>query len=155
MEVTQRLQVVQDKAYTLFEEIEGQGSQLEQVVAIVEQHLERLVTKQVIQEFSKQEALAKQQLEVARGLRSGITQIIVTWDKSQVSVGGLLALDQVLRKLLFMFDHFLDFDRLVEAEIGDRGISPILWDFWALRAYVTGMGCRPMVLPMIRPFFNV
>jgi hypothetical protein len=30
MEVTQRLQPVQDEACTLFEEIEGQGSQLEQ-----------------------------------------------------------------------------------------------------------------------------
>jgi hypothetical protein len=29
IEVTQRLQPVQDEAYTLFEEIKGQGSQLE------------------------------------------------------------------------------------------------------------------------------
>jgi hypothetical protein len=40
MEVTQRLQSVQDKSYMIFEEIEGQGSQLDQVVATVEQHLE-------------------------------------------------------------------------------------------------------------------
>jgi hypothetical protein len=51
MEVTQRLQPVQDEAYTLFEEIEGQSSQLEQVVTTVEKHLEGPVTKQVIQEF--------------------------------------------------------------------------------------------------------
>jgi hypothetical protein len=59
MEVTQRLQPVQDKAYTLFEEIEGQGAQLEQVVTTVEQHLEGNVTKKVIQEFTEQEALVK------------------------------------------------------------------------------------------------
>jgi hypothetical protein len=40
MEVTQKLQPVQDEACKVFEEIEGQGSQLDQVVAIVEQHLE-------------------------------------------------------------------------------------------------------------------
>ena len=40
MEVVQRFELVQDEACTLFEEIEGQGSQLEQVVAIVEKHLE-------------------------------------------------------------------------------------------------------------------
>jgi DNA anti-recombination protein RmuC len=39
MEVTQRLQPVQDEACTLFEEIEGQGAQLEQVVTSVEQRL--------------------------------------------------------------------------------------------------------------------
>jgi len=65
MEVTQRLQLVQDEACTIFEEIEGQGSQLDQVVATVEQHLEGPVTKQVIQEFAKQEALVKQQVEAA------------------------------------------------------------------------------------------
>jgi hypothetical protein len=36
------------------------------VVATVEQHLEGPVTEQVIQEFVKQEALAKQQVEAAR-----------------------------------------------------------------------------------------
>jgi hypothetical protein len=51
MEVTQRLQPVQDEACMIFEEIEGQGSQLYQLVAIVEQCLEGPVTKQVIQEF--------------------------------------------------------------------------------------------------------
>jgi hypothetical protein len=51
MEVIERIQQVQDEAYTLFEEIEGQGSKLEQVVATVEQCLEGPVTEQVIQEF--------------------------------------------------------------------------------------------------------
>jgi hypothetical protein len=37
---------------------------------------------------------------------------------------------------LVMFDHFWDFDRLVEdgapRRSGDRGISPFLRDFWVL-----------------------
>jgi DNA anti-recombination protein RmuC len=37
MEVTQRLHLVQDEACTLFEEIEGQGTQLDQVVTSVEE----------------------------------------------------------------------------------------------------------------------
>jgi hypothetical protein len=40
MEVTQRLQPVQEEAYVGFEEIKGQGSQLDQVVVTMEQHLE-------------------------------------------------------------------------------------------------------------------
>jgi paraquat-inducible protein B len=50
----------------IFEEVEGQGSQLEQLVATVQQCLEGSVTQQVIQEFTKQEALVKQQVEAAR-----------------------------------------------------------------------------------------
>jgi hypothetical protein len=65
MEVTQRLQSMQDEACMIFEEIEGQGSQLDQVVTIVEQRLEGPVTEQVIQEFVEQEALVKQQVEEA------------------------------------------------------------------------------------------
>jgi hypothetical protein len=57
---------VQDEACTLFEEIEGQGAQLEHVVTIVEQHLEGPVTEQVLQEFTEQEALVKQQVEAAQ-----------------------------------------------------------------------------------------
>jgi hypothetical protein len=37
----------------MFEDIDGQGSQLDQVVASVEQLLEGLVTKQMIQELSE------------------------------------------------------------------------------------------------------
>jgi peptidoglycan hydrolase CwlO-like protein len=37
MEVTQRLQPVQDEAYQLFEEIEGRGVEIDQVVTVVEQ----------------------------------------------------------------------------------------------------------------------
>jgi hypothetical protein len=57
---------VQDESCTLFEELEGQGSQLEQVVTIVEQRLEGPVTEQVIQEYAEKEALVKQQVEASR-----------------------------------------------------------------------------------------
>jgi hypothetical protein len=58
---------------------------------------------------------------------------------------------------LVVFDHFWDFDRLVEdgapRRSGDRaGSHPFLRDFWAFRVYVMGMGCHPMGLPMSRPF---
>jgi hypothetical protein len=56
MEVTLRLQPVQEEACAVFEEIKGQGLQLDQVVAIVEQHLEGLVTEKMIQEFTEKEA---------------------------------------------------------------------------------------------------
>jgi hypothetical protein len=48
MEVAQRLHPVQDEACTLFEEIEGQGAHLEQVVTIVEQHLAGPMTEKFI-----------------------------------------------------------------------------------------------------------
>jgi hypothetical protein len=51
MEVTQRLQSVQEEAYMVFEEMEGKGSQLDQVVATVEQHLEGPFTEKMILEF--------------------------------------------------------------------------------------------------------
>jgi hypothetical protein len=57
---------------------------------------------------------------------------------------------------LVVFDHFWDFDRLVEDKSprpSERsGSRPFLWDFWAFRVYVTSMGCRPMGLPMFRTF---
>jgi hypothetical protein len=49
-----------------FEEVEGQGSKLDQLVATVEQCLEGLVTKQVIQEFFEQEAMEKKKVKSAR-----------------------------------------------------------------------------------------
>jgi uncharacterized protein with PIN domain len=66
MEVTQKLQPVQDEACKVFEEIDGQGSQLDQVVAAVEQCLEGPVTEQTVQELAEQEAQARQQVEAAR-----------------------------------------------------------------------------------------
>jgi hypothetical protein len=66
MEVTQRLQPVQEEYHAVFEEIEGQGSQLYQVVAMVEHHLKGPVTEKMIQEFPEQEAQVKKQVEAAR-----------------------------------------------------------------------------------------
>jgi hypothetical protein len=66
MEVTQRLQPVQDKAYQLFTEVEGRGAELEQVVNAAEQCLEGPVNDAVIQEFVEQEVIAQQQVEAAR-----------------------------------------------------------------------------------------
>jgi hypothetical protein len=48
MEVTQRLQPVQDEAYQLFAEIECRGAELEQVVTEAEQHLEGPMNETVI-----------------------------------------------------------------------------------------------------------
>jgi hypothetical protein len=50
----------------VFEDIDGQGSQLDQVVATVEQCLEGPVTEKMIQELAEQEAQVKQQVEAAR-----------------------------------------------------------------------------------------
>jgi hypothetical protein len=81
----------------------------------------------------------------------------VTRDESQVSVGGLLALDQVLRKhwsCLTIFGTSTGWSKMEhpgEAEI--VGSRPFCGIFGAFRVYVTGMGCRPMGLPMLRPLF--
>jgi hypothetical protein len=66
MEVTQRLQPMQDQACLLFTEIESQGAELEQVVLSAEKCLEGLVNDTLIQEFIEQEATTKQQVEVAQ-----------------------------------------------------------------------------------------
>jgi hypothetical protein len=47
----------------VFEEIDGQGSQLDQVVAIVEQHLEGSFTEKMIHELAEKEAQVKKQVE--------------------------------------------------------------------------------------------
>jgi hypothetical protein len=64
MEITQKLQPVQDKAYQLFTKVEGQGVELEQVSTAVEQCLEGPVSDAVIQEFAEQELVAQQQVEL-------------------------------------------------------------------------------------------
>jgi hypothetical protein len=66
MEVTQWLQPVQDKAYHLFTEVEGQGAELEQVVITAKQCLEGHVNEVFIQEFVEQEAMEQKQVEAAR-----------------------------------------------------------------------------------------
>jgi hypothetical protein len=99
MEVTQRLQPVQDKACQLFTEVESRGAELEQVVTAAEQCLEGPVNDTVIQEFRTRghnKAASRSSSSQARGIRGRIAQTRVTRDESQVSVGGLLALDQVL-----------------------------------------------------------
>jgi hypothetical protein len=53
MKVTQKLQPVEDEACKVFEEIEGHGSQLDQVVATVEQCLEGPVIAQTIQDLAE------------------------------------------------------------------------------------------------------
>jgi hypothetical protein len=76
-----------------------------------------------------------------------------------VIVGGMLALDQVLRKrwsCLTIFGTSTSWSKTKhpgEAEI--TGSRPFLQAFWVVRVYVTGMGCQPMGLPMFRPFCNV
>jgi hypothetical protein len=65
MEVTQRLQPIQDEACQLFSKIEGRGAKLEQVISAAEQHLEGPVNEAVIQEFIEKEVVAQQQVEAA------------------------------------------------------------------------------------------
>jgi hypothetical protein len=66
MEVTQQIQLVQDKACQLFTEVESQGVELEQVVITTKKCLEGPVNDAMIQEFTEQEVVAQQQVEVAR-----------------------------------------------------------------------------------------
>jgi hypothetical protein len=69
-------------------------------VSATEKCLEGTVNDALIQEFSKQEVIAQQQSEAslsqARGIPGRIDQTRVTRDESHVSVGGMLALEQVL-----------------------------------------------------------
>jgi hypothetical protein len=66
MEVTQRLQLVQDKVCQLFIEVESRGAELEQVVIAVEQHLEGPMNDAVTQEFTEQEVITQQQVETTQ-----------------------------------------------------------------------------------------
>jgi hypothetical protein len=50
----------------MLEEIDGQGSQLDQVVVSIEQHLEGPVIEKTIQELVEKEAQAKQQVKAAQ-----------------------------------------------------------------------------------------
>jgi hypothetical protein len=60
MEVNQQLQPMQDKACMFFTEIEAQGTELEQVVILAEQRLDRPVNDTLIQEFTEKEIMAQQ-----------------------------------------------------------------------------------------------
>jgi hypothetical protein len=77
MEVTQRLQPVQDNAYQLFTEIEGQGEELEKVVTAAEQCLEGPVNEAVIQKFTEKEVVAQQQVEAARAMLKDLEEELV------------------------------------------------------------------------------
>jgi hypothetical protein len=66
MEITHKLQPMQDKAYQLFTEVEGQGAELEQVVTTTEQCLEGTINDAVIHQFVEKEAVAQQQIKAAR-----------------------------------------------------------------------------------------
>jgi hypothetical protein len=66
MEVMHKLQPVHDEACRVFKEIDGHGSQLDHVVAAIEQHLEGPVTEQTIQELAEKEAQARQQVKAVR-----------------------------------------------------------------------------------------
>jgi hypothetical protein len=77
MEVTQRLQPVQDNAYQLFTEIEGQGEELEQVVTTAKQCLEGPINEAVIQKFTEKEVVAQKQVEVARAMLKDLEEELV------------------------------------------------------------------------------
>jgi hypothetical protein len=66
MEVTQRLQPIQDEACQLLSEIEGRGEEMEKVVTTDEQCLEGPVNEEVIQEFPEKDTMAQQQVESAQ-----------------------------------------------------------------------------------------
>jgi hypothetical protein len=70
-----------------------------------------------------------------------------------VSVGGLLALDQVLKILgqVFILGLRQPVEGRAQVEVKIVGSQPLFRDF-GFWAYVTGMGCRPVGLPMFRPF---
>jgi hypothetical protein len=63
MEVTHNLQPVNDEACKVFEEIDGKGLQLDQVLATIEQRMEGHVIEKMIQEIVEQEARVKHQVE--------------------------------------------------------------------------------------------
>jgi hypothetical protein len=66
-------------------------------------------------------------------MNMGLLHLFLGIDISQDSFFGP---QLIFVETLVMFDHFWDFDRLVEdgapRQTGDREISPFLWDFWDL-----------------------
>ena len=66
MDVSQRLQPLQEKECQLFIELESQGDELKQGVITAEQRLEGPLNDTVIQEFTEQEVVTLQQVEVNR-----------------------------------------------------------------------------------------
>ena len=110
---------MQDEACTLFEEIEWQGSQLEQVVTIVEQWLEGMVTETVIQEFDEKEALVKQQVEATRGKINAFEGALPISEWLETSHRWVLGACWTLTKfwgILGQIWPFWDFDSLSKME---------------------------------------
>jgi hypothetical protein len=66
MEITHKLQPIQDKAYQFFTEVEGQGEELAQVSTMIEQCLEGPMNDAVIQEFAEKEHITQHQVEAIR-----------------------------------------------------------------------------------------
>jgi hypothetical protein len=66
MEVSQRLQPIQEKACQLFVELENQEVELEQVVITAKQRLEGPLNDTVIWELTEKEVVALQQVKAAR-----------------------------------------------------------------------------------------
>ena len=60
MEVSQRIQPLQEKACQFFTEVESQTSELEQVVITIEQSMEGPVNDTVIHDFTEQEVITLQ-----------------------------------------------------------------------------------------------
>jgi hypothetical protein len=62
-------------------------------------------------------------------------------------------------EILGHIDLFWDFDSLSKEELQDEaeitGSRPTFGSFLGFWEYVTGMGCRPMGLPMFRPILYV
>ena len=82
----------------------------------------------------------------------------MTRDESQVSVGGLLALDQVLGNTWSCSTIFGTLTTIEGgAPYGENimGSWPTFWSIFGFWEYVTGMGCQPMGLAMFRPILNV
>jgi hypothetical protein len=50
----------------LFEDIEGRGAKMEQVIATFKHLLEEPINKEIIQEFTEKKALVQQQVKAAR-----------------------------------------------------------------------------------------
>ena len=150
---------MQDQACLLFTEIESQGAELEQVILSAEQHLEGLVNDALIQEFTKQEATTKQQVEAAQA-KLEAELIISEWlgTSHRWVLGACWALTK-FSKFLGHVDLFWDFESLSKEERKMKQISwdlgPLLGPFLDFWDNVTGKGCRPVGLPTLSPTFVI
>jgi hypothetical protein len=80
----------------------------------------------------------------------------MTRDESQVSVGGLLALEQVLRNTWSYLTIFRLRQPVKDGAPGEVEITESRSTFGPLLGFwvnVMGKGCRPVGLPTLRPTF--